>query len=396
MTLEKLRGTQALRLVALLALHVITVGGFLSTRAMPAAALPISGEPAGQSAPSRALGTIKSIDGKNLTIVADSGAELNVVIQENARLLRVEPGEKDLKTAAPLALSELQVGDRVLVRGNLADDKKTLLAHSVVAIKKADLAAKRAKEQEEWQRNGAGGLVKSVDAAAGTILIATNAFGAARDVTIHTTTETVLRRYASDSTKFDDARPAPLADVHPGDQLRARGVRSADGSRMAAVEVVSGTFLNLAGIISTVGPGAHTLTLQDLAAGKSVTVTVTAESQIRKLPPPVAQQLAMRLKGTGPDAAGSSGGEQGRLAAPPSESNARREMAGAGPNRASGGGARPELQQFLSRLPAVQLSDLQKGDAVMIVATGGARDGVITAINILAGVEPILEASPKD
>ena len=38
--------------------------------------------------------------------------------------------------------------------------------------------------------------------------------------------------------------------------------------------------------------------------------------------------------------------------------------------------------------------DLQKGDAVMIVSTSGDTDGV-TAITLLAGVEPILTAAPS-
>jgi hypothetical protein len=53
------------------------------------------------------------------------------------------------------------------------------------------------------------------------------------------------------------------------------------------------------------------------------------------------------------------------------------------------------LQQAVSRMPPGSLSDLNKGDAVMIVATQGAEDGGATAITLLAGVEPLLEASPK-
>src|SRR5260221_313886 len=45
---------------------------------------------------------------------------------------------------------------------------------------------------------------------------------------------------------------------------------------------------------------------------------------------------------------------------------------------------------------AANLSDLNKGDDVMIVATPGTQDGGVTAITLLAGVEPILEASPKN
>jgi len=47
-------------------------------------------------------------------------------------------------------------------------------------------------------------------------------------------------------------------------------------------------------------------------------------------------------------------------------------------------------QQMLSRTPVIQLADLQKGDAVMLVSTQGTTD--VTAITLLAGVEPLLEA----
>jgi len=61
----------------------------------------------------------------------------------------------------------------------------------------------------------------------------------------------------------------------------------------------------------------------------------------------------------------------------------------------SGGGGSADLQQAISRMPAATLADLQKGDAVMVVATEGGANGVATVITLLGGVEPILEASPK-
>jgi len=48
---------------------------------------------------------------------------------------------------------------------------------------------------------------------------------------------------------------------------------------------------------------------------------------------------------------------------------------------------------MLSRMPAGLLSDLHKGDAVLLVSTEGS-DGTGTAIQLLSGVEPILQAAP--
>jgi len=57
-------------------------------------------------------------------------------------------------------------------------------------------------------------------------------------------------------------------------------------------------------------------------------------------------------------------------------------------------GGAPDFQQLLNRMPAVTLADLHKGDAVLIVATEGSASGA-TAITLLSGVEPILQAAPS-
>ena len=46
---------------------------------------------------------------------------------------------------------------------------------------------------------------------------------------------------------------------------------------------------------------------------------------------------------------------------------------------------------MISRAPAIKLSDLQKGDAIILVSTQGTSE--VTAITLLAGVEPLLQAS---
>ena len=85
--------------------------------------------------------------------------------------------------------------------------------------------------------------------------------------------------------KYEDAKPGTLADIQPKDQLQARGTKSADGTSVQAEEVVSGSFDNLSGVIATIDPAAGTITLKDLATKKMVTVDVTTNTDIRKLPP---------------------------------------------------------------------------------------------------------------
>ena len=377
---------------------VCMCASFAATSCLAAAAAQPAPQ-AAQATVARAVGTIKTISGNAIVLTTDAGTETAILVPDNAKLVRIEPGAKDLKSAVPLQLSELQPGDRILVRGAIAIDGKTLQAASVIAMKHEDIAAKQSHEREEWQRHGVGGLVTSVDPATGIIKISTNATGVAKDVTVQVAKQTILRRYAPNSVKFDDAKPAPIDQIKVGDQLRARGTRSEDRTQLAADEVVSGTFRNIAGTISVVDTSAGTITVIDLVAKKPLTVKVGPDTQMRKLPAMIAQGMAMRLKGAAP---GEGGAGTGANASPapaqkPAEAGAAANSHG-GEQAGGSGGARGgggDFQQMLSRIPAVTLAELQKGDAVMIVTTEGTSENDATAITLLAGVEPLLEASPK-
>jgi co-chaperonin GroES (HSP10) len=340
----------------------------------------------------RSVGVIQALADNGLTLSSDSGEEVHVTLQDSTRILRVAPGEKDLKNATPLQKQDLQVGDRILVRGKAMPDAHSIAAAAVVVMKQSDVAAMQEKDRQDWQKRGVGGLVTAVDPASGTITISITSFAATKSVAVHTVKNTILRRYAPNSVKFDDAKIAPLDQIKIGDQLRARGTKSADGTELTAEEVVSGTFRNLAGQIVAVDPAANTLTLKDSISKQSVVVKVTGDAQLRKLPPEFAQRIAMRLKG------GMAAGIPGAAAAGASSQAPRGQgagqFAGAGMGGRNGGGP-TDIQQILSRMPAASLTDLEKGDAVMIVSTQGDGSGSVNAITLLAGVEPILAAAPS-
>ena len=341
-----------------------------------------------------AVGTIKAISANTLTLATDAGAEMKVSLPAEVKLVRVPPGSKDLKEATPIELSELQEGDRIVVRGRAGDDPGTFVASMVIAMKKADIAQKLAHEREEWQRRGTGGLVKRVDAAGGVITIGVIGPTGSKDLAIHVAGATIVRRYAPGSVKFEDAKRSSLTEVKPGDQVLARGTRSADGADFAADEIVSGSFRNIAGPIVAVDAKAATLTVADLATKKPVEVKIIADSQLRKVPLPMAQRIAMRLKGVTPDANAGGGSPAAPGGAP--QGAAQRATPGA-PNGGTGGPPRNgggDLQQMLNRLPLTTISEFQKGDVVMIVAEGDV-DSLATAITLLGGVEPILQATSQ-
>jgi hypothetical protein len=357
------------------------------------------------AAVARQSGTVQAISGNSITLAPDSGPEFVIVVQDGAKLLRVAPGQKDLKDAKAIQLTDIQRGDRILVRGTPGALANSIAASSIIVMAQSDIAAKQARDREEWQKHGIGGLVTAVDSGTGAISVTTAAIADRKSVTVHVSPATTLRRYAPDSVKFDEAQSAPIAAIKPGDQLRARGTRSEDGSELKADEIVSGTFRNIAGTVIAADAASGTLTLQDLATKKTLTLKVTPESQLRKLPAPIAQRIAMRLKGVAPDAAPGSGGPDGPVAGPgaaaPNDQpngrpNGQQGRGAPGAGGASRGGGAADFQQIISRMPAATLADLQKGDAVMLVATEGSATVPSTVITLLGGVEPILEASPKN
>jgi hypothetical protein len=356
-------------------------------------------------AASRFLGTVTAISGTTLTVKTDAGEVHQVDVPVEAALKRIAPGEKDLTKAEAIQFSDLATGDRVLVKLDPNALAGTTQAQQIIAVKAADVAQKQQKDRDDWQRNGAGGLVKSVDLAAGVIVLTSGVGAAAKTITVHTTKTTMLKRYAPASVRFDQAQPAPIDAIHTGDQVRARGEKNPEGTEIAAVEVVSGSFRNISGAIASLDTASSTLVVKDLTTKKQITIHITPDAQMRRLPDRMAQMLAMRLKGgtsgSGGAAGGGAGAEwNGRAQAPggagsPSHTGAGSAggPGGAGQGAAGGqwsgqGGGDP--QQMLSRAPAIQLADLKKGDAVMLVSTDGTTD--VTAITLLAGVEPLLEA----
>jgi hypothetical protein len=338
----------------------------------------------GATAVSRSIGTVKSIGDKTLVLKTDAGAEVTITLADGTRIMRLAPGQTDLKSATPMTLPEIQVGDRMLVRGRPGDNG-ALAATSIVVMKQADVAQKQQHEREDWQRRGAGGIVSAIDPASGLITISVTP---TLSLEVKTGKDTVFLRYAPNSVKFADAQKSSFDQIKAGDQLRARGNRSADGKEIAAEEVISGTFRNIAGTVSSIDAANNAITVKDVLAKRSVVVKFNSDSQLRKLAPPMAQRLAFFLKAGAVQA--------GQAGAQPAAATGG-TAAGAGP-AGGAGGPRPgaaDFSQILSRIPSITLADLQKEDAVMIVAMQGPSSGEATAVTLLGGVEPILTASPN-
>ena len=384
-----------------------------------------------QTPAARVIGTVKSVTGNTVVVTLDSGTDSTITFADTARIVPASPGQTDLKSATPIQVSDITVGDRISAKGQ-AGEANTLVASFALVMKKTDIAQKQQQERDEW-RKGVGGLAKEVNAAGGTITIG-NSTPAAKPILIRVAPQADIRRYSPDSVKFEDAKPGTLADVKVGDNVRARGTKNEDGTEFTAQGIVSGSFRNIAATVISADAGTNSITITDLATKKPITVKIAQDSMLRRLPQMMAMGMAMRMKGIsmpagmgggapgfgGNGAAGGMRGGQGQGAGagqpgqsgPPGSGGQPGQMAqgvpGAQPGggspggQASGGfgggrggsGGPPDIQQMLSRMPAMPLTDLKKGDVIILVATEGSAGSGPTAITLVAGVEPILTAAP--
>jgi hypothetical protein len=369
-------------------------------------------------------GEVQSVDtaAKQLSLKTEAGAVYAVTATDRTNIVRVGP-DLDLKKASKIELKDIAAGDRVRARGMVAEDSKTIAATTIIVLTKADVAKKQEHDREEWTKRGIAGTVTAVNVGTREITVKVDTIPP-RTVTVEAPEKAEFRRYAPDSVKFSDAKPGSFADVKVGDRVRALGDKNEDGSRFKAEEIVSGSFRTLAAQVVSIDPTANIIKVKDLSTKdkEPVTIHVNSDTVIRRMPERMAMFMAMRLNapnggpGAGEARSGgpASGGPGGaRRDAPGAAGNGMRGDFGpgaggrgaaggpggsggpAGNFQQMGGPAHGDLHQMLERLPKVELAELKAGDALVISSTNGADRNNLTAITIVAGVEPFLAAAPK-
>jgi hypothetical protein len=346
--------------------------------------------PAPAPAATRITGTVTAVNAsaKQISVKTDKGEDIILSTTDRSFLRRMPPGETDQKKAVAITLPDVSAGDRLLASGQLSTDQKTLEARTVLIMTKSDVAEVKKKEQEDWAKRGTTGTVTSIDPAAKTLVIKVGS----KEETVQPGAKTEFHRYSLDSAKFADAKPSTFGEIKVGDQVRVLGDKSPDGATIKAEQIVAGTFRQLAATIESVDAAAGVLKVKDLATKKSLTIRVDSDSTMKKLNPQMAAMLARRYAPGG--GAGGDGGGGGRGAGGGGRMPRPDGQAGPGGPPAGGGGRGGDVGQMLDRLPAMPLSELKVGDAIMVSTTMGSDPSKVTAITLLAGVEPLLTASP--
>ncbi len=352
----------------------------------------------------RVSGEVTAVDAAagKMTLKSDAGGTAEVTFSEQTRCLRVPAGEKDPKNWPKIATAELAVGDRVVARGAAADGG-AIAATAILVMTKADVAGREEKEREEWRTRGIAGTIAAIDPASKLITVTLRGRSGAGTMFVDAANVTAFRRYAPDSIRFADAKPGAFADLEVGDQLRALGERSADGTHYAAAQIVSGAFQTIAGTVVSVDAAGNTIHLTNSQTKQTVAVHVNGDALVRRLPAEMAGMLARRMGGgaAGAGAGGTGGpGGQGWQHGPPGAGAAGAPGAGPGhyAGSAGGGGAgngAPDIRQMLEHLPAVTLAELKPGDALIVSGSKSADPSNFAAMTIVAGVEPFLAAAPR-
>jgi len=336
---------------------------------------------AAQTPSKNVLGTVSAVraESNEIETKSDAGVVTVFKIAPETTMKSVPPGQTSLANAADATIDTVHPGDRVLVtlQGDLVRRVVVMQAKSIEQWKEADKA--------EWQKRGVAGVVKEKK---GNELTLKGAGENTYTVTLKPNAS--FKRYPAESVKFADAKVSKLEEVQVGDQLRARGEKSADGHSVTADEVVFGTFVTRAGVIQSIDANGAIIA-KDIGGKEILTVHLTADSQIKKFG-----------AGGGPGMGGGPGGPggPGGMRTPPAEGAGPR--AGGGPPAGEGGrpggpgagGRRFDVSQIVDRLPVGTKDDLKVGETIVFsssvaLAAQGSKNN-LTAIMLISNAERLL------
>lgn len=340
------------------------------------------------------IGTVTVVDtaSQSVTVKEDkTGTEYVAGLSATKTILSVPPGTKpaDLrKMAKRITPDQIHPGDRIEVYyAQAAANGNRIEARAAVVMSARSLAAAHSAEAVAWQHSTPG-VVASIDLAAHSLTVKVRTPEGSKPVTVATSAETQFTKYSAENPKAPV--PARLSEIQVGDVIRVIGPHSSDESAIAAQKIYVGP-RQIPAVVVSISPGDKTLTVKDLRNKQKIVIAVNDGTQVRKLPPQVAQMLARRLnpayQARGQGSAETSSGQEGA---------ARHEHRAPGGSGWHGGRnhAPADLSQVIERAPEISIGDLKPGDAVVISGGPAAGQTELLANTIVAGVEPIFESVP--
>ncbi|HET9479944.1 MAG TPA: hypothetical protein VFO72_11395 [Pyrinomonadaceae bacterium] len=336
-----------------------------------------------------AIGEVTTIDAaaKQITIKTDAGSTVTVSVSDKTTYKRLAPGEQSLTNATDIAFTDVTEGDRIMARGTVAEDKKSVPALQVIVMTKGDLAKKQEAERTEWRRRGILGVITALKPDTKEITISNRTMAGMQSVVIPVSDKTEMRRYAPDSIKFSDAKPSTFDELKIGDQLRAVGDRTEDPLRFNAQKIVTGSFRTVGGVVTAVDPATGEIKINELEKKTPLTIVVKQDAVLRRFPSDIGAMMGAFGRGgqggPGSARAGQGSQPQGGQAQP------ARPQGGGAPG-AGGPGGRGGINDMLERLPIISLADVKVGDTIIVSSTQGVDPARLTAISLVTGADTLL------
>jgi len=298
---------------------------------------------------------------RQVLVTTSAGNQVVVSLSDLTEFMRIPPGEKTKDKFIKIAPTDFAVGDMVFARGRMSEDKKSLPAREFYVMSKGDIALKRDREREGWRTRGIAGTINSLNAEKKEITLDARTPEGIKPLVVGVIDKTTFRRYAPDSIRFSDAKASSFSDLKAGDQLRALGTKSSDGTRFTPDEIVSGAFQTIGGTITEIKLENKEIKINDVQSHQVVTVVISNDSSMKRITPELLTALTPPKSGT-----------------PTPPTNAT-------PKGSS------DLQEMFDQLPTLTLPDLKVGDAILVSSTKGNEPTRISAIAVVSGVGPLLQ-----
>jgi hypothetical protein len=333
-------------------------------------------------------GEVVSVNGGKLSLQTKDGA-VEITLTTTTAYKKVSPEKPKIADAVDATLADIGAGDKVIVSSIVPADKKSIPARTVYLMTKSDISKRNDAERNAWQTRGISGRVVSIDVPNKKVVVAMRGVGGEKNITLTPKDVIEYRRYAPDSVKFSDAKASTFGELSIGDQLRALGDRSADGTTFEAEKIVSGSFKMVGGTITAIDAEKKEITIKDIQTNKPVTIAINDSSVLKNFPEEMAKMMAMRMTGGGITPPGG-----GNVAVRPPNQGGNQQVTPGGGNSQMRGG-RGEFDDMIERFPNISLADLKIGAAVAASSTTGATPGRVTAIKLLSGVEPFFAAAAQ-
>jgi hypothetical protein len=307
----------------------------------------------------RVIGEITAVDvsAGRLTIKSDTGNVASILINGETSLLSVPPGEHSLEKALRISISDLNPGDRLYARYAPGADSQVAPARQVVVMSASHIKKRQNEEKEAWQKRSISGVVVALNPKAREITIVSPQRDGIKQIIVSASKAQRFRRYAPESIKFSDARPSSFEELRPGDQLRALGEKNADGTALAAEEIVSGGFRTVGGTVTSVSGDTGEVKIKLFGTGQPLTLVAGKNSVIRRIPAKVATLIAQRAV---------------------SIDTKKNDT--------------EDSQAIIERLPTIPVSELKAGDVILTASAVGKDPTRMNAINVLAGIDGIINA----